>query len=202
MLAATRRPLFKIVLAVWAGCVGVFVCFVLILPVRHHCLTGAVCCVPCLSPCCGLYVCFMQDYKVGRTVKLVNDAPHRWLTSVNFLEVILSVWPVLRIHHRKKENTTFPPTGSEESIPQLFALVYPVSDAIKDSQGLLTWTAGKTVLNIAELLVGVLNPAASLTVSRGVLFSACTRRLSLVMFAPALNSLPFRGYMYSHPNIA
>ncbi|CAN0110093.1 unnamed protein product, partial [Sphacelaria rigidula] len=101
-----------------------------------------------------------------KTVKLVNDAPHRWLTSVNFLEVILSVWPVLRIRHRKKENTTFPPTGSEESIPQLFALVYPVSDAIKDSQGLLTWTAGKTVLNIAELLVGVLNPAASLTVSR------------------------------------
>ncbi|CAM9527878.1 unnamed protein product, partial [Sphacelaria rigidula] len=101
--------------------------------------------------------------KVGGKVKLVNDAPHRWSTLVNVLEVIISVWPVLRIHYRKNEKAVFP-LAESEIIPQLFALVYPVSDIMKDSQALSTWTAGKTVVNMAELKVGVLNLAASLTV--------------------------------------
>ncbi|CAM9184813.1 unnamed protein product [Sphacelaria rigidula] len=61
--------------------------------------------------------------KVGEKVKLVNDAPHRWLTLVNVLEVILSVWPVLRIHYCKNEKAIFPLAESEEIILQLFALV-------------------------------------------------------------------------------
>lgn len=79
------------------------------------------------------------------------------------LEKVLNLWPVLRTHYRKNEkDKIFPLKDSEEIIPQLFALVYPISDIMKESQAPQAWVPGKTLVTMAELKVNVLNSDADI----------------------------------------
>ena len=103
---------------------------------------------------------------IGSVFKLVNDAPHRWLSLVRVLERVIYLWRVIRAHYHKNEKgKRFPLQDVEIVLPLIFALVYPISDIIKDSQALHQWSAGKTLVNMAQLKTGLLNPEVSLEVS-------------------------------------
>lgn len=106
---------------------------------------------------------------LGAAFKLVSDAPQRWLSLAKVLERILSLWPALRLHHHKSEqHEAFPLQDSEAILPQLFALVKPIANIIKESQAQSTWTAGKSLVDMSLLKVGVFNIAAALSVSAGI----------------------------------
>lgn len=96
----------------------------------------------------------------------VNGAPHRWLSKVRVVERLLALWVPLREHcKRNEENKTFPLNDSEIVLSQLFALIYPISDTMQESEVLHTPCVGKTLVNMARLKRSVLNCDAPLTVS-------------------------------------
>ena len=74
---------------------------------------------------------------IDSAFKLVNDAPHRWLSLVRVLERVIYLWRVIRTHYHKKEKgKIFPIQDVEIVLPQIFALVYPISDIMKESRAL------------------------------------------------------------------
>ena len=74
---------------------------------------------------------------IDSAIKLVNDAPHRWLSLVRVLERVIYLWRVIRTHYHKNEKgKRFPLQDVEIVLPQIFALVYPISDIMKESRAL------------------------------------------------------------------
>lgn len=114
-----------------------------------------------------LHAVLGQSELYGEVFKLVDDAPHRWLGLVRVMERVLALFSALRTHYHHHEAKPFPLKDSETVLPELFALVQPISDIIKESQGILTSSAGKIVIRMAKLKTGVLNCDVSLAVSDG-----------------------------------
>ena len=70
---------------------------------------------------------------IGSAFKLVNDTPHRWLCLVRVLERVIYLWRVIRTHyHTTEKGMRFPLQDVEIVLPQIFALVYPISDIMKE----------------------------------------------------------------------
>lgn len=119
-----------------------------------------------------MFCVHLQEETVGSAFKLVHDVPHRWLSLVRVLERVISLWRVIRTHYHKNEKgKRFPLQDVETVLPQIFALVYPISEIMKESQALHQWSAGKTLINMAQLKTELLNLEVSLKVSiKGVPF--------------------------------
>lgn len=95
-----------------------------------------------------------------------DDGLRGWLSLGRDLERIESHWGVLRKHfHHIEKGRLFSLHEEKTILSQLCALVYPISDIIKDSQPLNTWVAGRTLVGMSQLKVGLLTLDRPLAVS-------------------------------------
>ena len=77
----------------------------------------------------------MQDLMFGNATKLVNAAPHRWISTCKVLEEVLRSWEALEKHYLDNEaGGNFPLAVHKTAIEELYSLMKPVALLIKNSQ--------------------------------------------------------------------
>ena len=70
----------------------------------------------------------------GNPSKLVNAMPHRWISTCNVLEAVLSNWFSLEKHYIDNETVSFPLTQIKTEIEELYSLMKPVAVLIQNCQ--------------------------------------------------------------------
>ncbi|CAM9868765.1 unnamed protein product, partial [Laminaria digitata] len=70
----------------------------------------------------------------GNETKLVDAAPHRWISICAVLEEVLRNWAALEQHYELAEQSAFPLAPHQTAIEELFSLMKPVADLMKESQ--------------------------------------------------------------------
>ncbi|CAN0096505.1 unnamed protein product [Sphacelaria rigidula] len=70
----------------------------------------------------------------GKSNKLVNAVPQRWISTCGVLQTVLSNWSALEVHYSENESVAFPLSTSKASIEELFSLVKPIAILIKATQ--------------------------------------------------------------------
>ena len=77
----------------------------------------------------------MQHLMFGNATKLVNAAPHRWISTCKVLEEVLRSWEALEKHYLDNEaGGNFPLAVHKTAIEELYSLMKPVALLIKNSQ--------------------------------------------------------------------
>ncbi|CAN0496206.1 unnamed protein product, partial [Ectocarpus sp. 8 AP-2014] len=76
----------------------------------------------------------MQVLLYGKSTKLVNAVPHRWISTCNVLEEILRSWQALEEHYQKNEQGSFPLAQHKTEIEELYSLMKPIAVIMKESQ--------------------------------------------------------------------
>ena len=77
----------------------------------------------------------MQHLMFGNATKLVNAAPHRWISTCKVLEEVLRSWEALEKHYLDNEaGGNFPLAVHKTAIEELYNLMKPVALLIKNSQ--------------------------------------------------------------------
>ena len=77
----------------------------------------------------------MQQLMFGNATKLVNAAPHRWISTCKVLEEVLRSWEALEKHYLDNEaGGNFPLAVHKTAIEELYSLMKPVALLIKNSQ--------------------------------------------------------------------
>ena len=77
----------------------------------------------------------MQHLVFGNATKLVNAAPHRWISTCKVLEEVLRSWEALEKHYLDNEaGGNFPLAVHKTAIEELYSLMKPVALLIKNSQ--------------------------------------------------------------------
>ena len=77
----------------------------------------------------------MQHLMFGNATKLVNAAPHRWISTCKVLEEVLRSWEALEKHYLDNEaGGNFPLAVHKTAIEELYSLMKPVALLIKHSQ--------------------------------------------------------------------
>ena len=76
----------------------------------------------------------MQHLMFGNATKLVNAAPHRWISTCKVLEEVLRSWEALEKHYLDNEaGGNFPLAVHKTAIEELYSLMKPVALLIKNS---------------------------------------------------------------------
>ena len=77
----------------------------------------------------------MQHLMFGNATRLVNAAPHRWISTCNILEEVLRSWEALEKQYLDNEaDDAFPLAVHKTAIEELYSLMKPVAVLIKNSQ--------------------------------------------------------------------
>ena len=77
----------------------------------------------------------IQHLMFGNATKLVNAAPHRWISTCKVLEEVLRSWEALEKHYLDNEaGGNFPLAVHKTAIEELYSLMKPVALLIKNSQ--------------------------------------------------------------------
>ena len=96
---------------------------------------------------------------------LLNAAPHRWSSVCNVLEEVLRNWAPLEQHYELSELAAFPLAPHQTAIEELFSLMKPVADLMRESQQTGVPTGLNTFLALVVLRCTVLDVSKTLTVT-------------------------------------
>lgn len=100
-----------------------------------------------------------------KAMKLVDAAPHRWISICNVLEEASRNWGTLAANHERCEETTFPLAFHLTAIEELYGLMKPVADLMKETQQTGVPTGLNTFLALVVLRCTVLDVTKPLTIT-------------------------------------
>lgn len=76
----------------------------------------------------------LQVAAAESVLKLLSDVPQRWLSTTNLLRRLLALWPTLRQLYAAQDQV-FPIEGDHPLLLQLYSIMAPVADIIRQTQG-------------------------------------------------------------------
>ncbi|CAM9584747.1 unnamed protein product [Sphacelaria rigidula] len=91
----------------------------------------------------------------GKSNKLVNAVPQRWISTCDVLQTVLSNWSALEVHYSENESVAFPLSASKASIEELYSLVKPIAILIKETQNTNVPTGVQTLLDLVAIRVSL-----------------------------------------------
>ncbi|CAN0133135.1 unnamed protein product [Ectocarpus fasciculatus] len=130
----------------------------------------------------------IQVLLLGNSTKLVNAVPHRWISTCNVLEEILRSWQALEEHYQKNEHEgSFPLAQIKTEIEELYSLMKPIADLMKESQETGVPTGLSTFIALVMLRADTLNVerALDVTVPRKVTTGGATSSATTTIVRPA-----------------
>ncbi|KAI0560973.1 hypothetical protein FGB62_95g0103 [Gracilaria domingensis] len=152
----------------------------------------------------------IQVEGTGKCLKLLSDVSHRWLSTVRLLKRFLQLWDMLCKHYERNEMKVLPVLEEKEKLVDIFSLMYPVSEIMRQAQA-SSYPAGiDAFLALCRLKMHLVDCDAPLTIfdpSDPAFFSktfcATQRPVSLLspltsytrkLLRDALNTRFYEGY--------
>ena len=107
----------------------------------------------------------LDHLRFDMATNLLNAAPHRWSSVCNVLEEVLRNWAPLEQHYELSELAAFPLAPHQTAIEELFSLMKPVADLMRESQQTGVPTGLNMFLALVVLRCTVLDVSKTLTVT-------------------------------------